>query len=67
MRYGLPPGAALEAITRTPARLLGLEDRVGTLEAGRDADLVALDGDPFELTTRVQWVLVDGKTYSQGN
>jgi imidazolonepropionase-like amidohydrolase len=67
VRSGLPPEAALAAITRTPARLLGLEGRVGTLEAGRDADLVALDGDPLELTTSVRWVLVDGKTYSQGN
>src|SRR5262249_52846699 len=57
VRYGLPPEAALAAITRTPARLLGLENRVGTLGAGRDADLMALDGDPLELTTSVQWVL----------
>jgi imidazolonepropionase-like amidohydrolase len=67
VRHGLPPEAALAAITSTPARLLGLEERVGTLEAGRDADLVALDGDPLELTTSVQWVLVDGKTYAKGN
>jgi len=61
VRYGLPAETALDAITRTPARLLGLESRVGTLEAGRDADLVALDGDPLELTTSIQWILVDGK------
>jgi imidazolonepropionase-like amidohydrolase len=67
VRYGLPPEAALEAITRTPARLLGLEGRVGTLEAGRDADLLALDGDPLELTTSIKWVLVDGNTYEKGN
>jgi imidazolonepropionase-like amidohydrolase len=67
VRYGLPPDAALAAITRTPARLLGLGQRVGTLEAGHDADLVALNGDPLELTTSIQWVLVDGKTYAKGN
>jgi imidazolonepropionase-like amidohydrolase len=67
VRHGLPPEAALEAITRTPARLLGLDNRVGSLAPGRDADLVALDGDPLELTTSVRWVLVDGKTYAKGN
>lgn len=66
VRYGLPAEAALAAITRTPARLLGLENRVGTIEAGRDADLVALDGDPLEGTTSIQWVLVDGKIYEKG-
>jgi imidazolonepropionase-like amidohydrolase len=67
VRFGLPAEAALEAITRTPARLLGLDSRVGTLEAGRDADLVALDGDPLELTTSVRWVLVDGTLYEKDN
>jgi imidazolonepropionase-like amidohydrolase len=67
VRYGLPPEVALAAITREPARLLGLDGRVGTLEAGRNADLVALDGDPLELTTSIQWVLVDGKVYEKGN
>lgn len=60
VRYGLQPDAALRAVTSTPAKLLGLEERVGTIAAGRDADLVALDGDPFELTTSIQFVLVDG-------
>jgi len=67
VRYGLPTESALAAITRTPARLLGLEHRLGTIEAGRDADLLALDGDPFELTTAVRWVLVDGIMYAKGN
>jgi imidazolonepropionase-like amidohydrolase len=67
VRYGLPAEAALEAITRTPARLLGIDGRVGTLSVGRDADLVALNGDPLELTTALEWVLVDGKIYEKGN
>jgi imidazolonepropionase-like amidohydrolase len=67
VRYGLPADVALEAITRTPARLLGIENRVGTVEAGRDADLVALSGDPLELITSIRWVLVDGKIYEKDN
>ncbi len=67
IRYGLPADVALEAITRTPARLLGLENRIGTLQEGRDADLLALDGDPLELTTAIKWVLVDGTIYEKGN
>lgn len=66
VRYGLPPEAALTALTRTPARLLGLDKRVGTIEPGRDADLLALDGDPLELTTSIRWVLVDGIMYEKG-
>lgn len=67
VRYGLSRDAALAAITCTPAKLLGLENRVGTVAAGRDADLVALDGDPLELTASIQWVLVDGKLFDKGN
>jgi len=65
VRYGLPADAALQAITRTPARLLGVDDRVGSLEAGHDADMIALNGDPLELTTSLKWVLVDGKLYEK--
>lgn len=63
VRYGLAPEIALQAITRTPARLLGIDGRVGTIEAGRDADLIALNGEPLEVTTSIQWVLVDGKVH----
>jgi imidazolonepropionase-like amidohydrolase len=60
VRFGLPKDAALSAITATPAKLLGLEIRLGTIAVGRDADLVALTGDPFELTTRIRWTMIDG-------
>jgi imidazolonepropionase-like amidohydrolase len=59
-RYGLPADAALAAVTTVPAKLLGIDDRVGTIAAGRDADLLALSGDPFELTTTVRWTMTDG-------
>jgi imidazolonepropionase-like amidohydrolase len=59
-RFGLPREAALRAITIEPSRALGVDDRLGSIAAGKDADLVALDGDPLEFTTAVRWVMVDG-------
>ena len=60
MRGGLPFDAALAAVTVNPAKLLGVEDRVGTVEVGKDADLVLWNGAPFEPTSRVVGVLLDG-------
>lgn len=60
VRYGLSADHALAAVTKTPASLLGIEDRAGTIAAGQDADLVALSGDPMEFTTAIRWVMVDG-------
>jgi imidazolonepropionase-like amidohydrolase len=59
-RFGLPRDAALHAISATPAKLLGLGSRLGAVAAGRDADLVALSGDPFELTSTIRWTMIDG-------
>jgi imidazolonepropionase-like amidohydrolase len=61
---GLAPGDALRAITLEPARILGLDDRIGSIEPGKDADLVLFDGDPFEYTSHVCKVLVEGKVVS---
>ena len=44
-----------------PARLWGVADRVGSLESGKDADVVVWSGDPFELTTSVEHVFIGGK------
>ena len=60
-RFGLDADKALTAITKSPAKILGIDDRVGTIEIGKDADLVALQGDPLEFTTDIEWVMVDGK------
>lgn len=57
---GLDRTAALEALTIDAARILGLADRVGSLEPGKQADLVLYEGDPFEYTTRVCHVIIDG-------
>ncbi len=61
MRGGLTFDKALAAVTSVPAAALGLEDRIGTLEVGKDADLVLWSGAPFELTSRVIGVWVDGQ------
>lgn len=58
--YGLPWDAALAAITSVPARIWGLADRVGTLEPGKDADVVIWDGDPLEVTTFADAVFIRG-------
>jgi imidazolonepropionase-like amidohydrolase len=57
---GLGMEPALRAITISPAKLLGIDDRVGSLTKGKDADAVVYDGDPFEYTSHVQQVLIQG-------
>ncbi|KYH26595.1 imidazolonepropionase [Halalkalicoccus paucihalophilus] len=61
IREGLPEGAALATVTRNPAEILGIADRVGTLKEGTDADLVVWDGEPFEISTSPKHVFVDGE------
>src|ERR1044072_3943104 len=56
-RYGLPPLAALVSSTSTAAELMGWQDRVGTLETGKLADIVAVDGNPVEDITAMKRVL----------
>jgi len=64
-RFGLPKDVALAAVTSTPAKILGLDTRLGAIAVGRDADLVALSGDPFELTTTVRWTMIDGVLHAE--
>jgi imidazolonepropionase-like amidohydrolase len=63
--YGLSWDDALRAVTMTPAEILGVAANVGTLQAGRDANLVVWDGDPFEFGTRAVRVLVHGREIRQ--
>ena len=67
VRYGLPFEDALAALTIRPAQILGIDDRVGSIAVGRDADLVLFDGDPFEYTSHVLGVLIDGEPVSTGD
>ena len=59
--YGLDAEAALRSVTITPARVWGIADRAGSLEAGKDADVVIWSGDPFELTTAAEHVFIKGR------
>lgn len=61
VKAGMDPFKALQAITINPARHIGIGDRVGSLEAGKDADLVLTDGSPFEVSTQAVRVYIDGK------
>ena len=61
IKAGMDPYEALKAITLNPARHLGIEDRVGSLEVGKDADILIYDGDPFEAGLEPETVLIDGK------
>ncbi|GGD60250.1 amidohydrolase family protein [Lacimicrobium alkaliphilum] len=58
---GLDKQKAIEAATIVPARLWGIDKQVGSIETGKDADLVLFDGDPFEYTTHVKAVLINGE------
>lgn len=60
VRYGMSREAALYAMTMAGARMLGLEDRIGSLERGKDADFIVLSGDPLSTYTRVLQTWVEG-------
>lgn len=62
---GLTFDEALASITIDAARLLGISARVGSLEAGKDADLALYDGDPFEYTTHCTGTIINGKVVSE--
>jgi imidazolonepropionase-like amidohydrolase len=61
VKYGTPPDEALTALTLRPAQTLGVEKLVGSIEKGKDADLVILTGDPLKLDTWVQTTVIGGK------
>jgi len=61
VKNGMDKGKALEAITITAAELTGIDDRVGSLEEGKDADIMITDGDILDFNTNVQYTIVNGK------
>jgi len=65
--YGLPQEIALAACTLYPAQILGLDEKIGSLQKGKDADLALFDGDPLETTTHTTHVIIDGKVVSSSD
>ena len=63
--FGMTWDDALRAITLTPAEVLGVANRVGSLQPGRDANVVVWSGDPFEFATRAEHVLIRGREVTQ--
>jgi imidazolonepropionase-like amidohydrolase len=62
--FGLPRDEALKAITLYPAQILGVGDRLGSIETGKIADLIVTTGDPLEITTQVEQVYINGRPTS---
>ncbi len=65
IKEGLSELTALKALTINAAKVNGIEDRVGSLEVGKDADIVIWDGPIFEIMTRTETVIIDGKIVHQ--
>ena len=65
VKAGMDPFDALKAITINPAEHIGVADRVGSLEVGKDADVVITNGCPFEVMTEVRAVFIDGARIEQ--
>jgi len=61
---GLSEAMAFRSITMNPAKLLGLDHRIGSLEAGKDADIAVFDGHPFSNFTRCRMTMIDGQIYN---
>ncbi len=61
VRAGMDEMEALKAITIYPAEILGVEDRVGSIEPGKDADLAIFNGEPLDIKSEVEMVFVDGR------
>lgn len=66
VKAGMDPFDALKAVTINPAEHIGVADRVGSLEVGKDADVVITAGSPFEVLTEVKAVFIDGNRVDNG-
>jgi imidazolonepropionase-like amidohydrolase len=61
VKEGLDPVTALQAVTINPARIIGVDDRIGSLAVGKDADLVIWSGDPLDVMSRAERAFLDGQ------
>jgi imidazolonepropionase-like amidohydrolase len=59
--YGLPHEEALNALTYSPARIFGIQDRFGSVEEGKVADVLIFDGDPIRSPAKLKMVIIDGE------
>ncbi|MEG6585465.1 amidohydrolase [Dendrosporobacter sp. 1207_IL3150] len=62
IREGLPRDIAMKAITQNAADIIGVGDRIGSIEKGKDADLAIFDGDPFAISTQIEHVFINGQS-----
>ena len=67
IKHGMKAEKALEAITINPARVLGIDNKVGSIEVGKDADIVIWDNNPFEINSNVLYTIIDGKIVYKKN
>jgi len=65
--FGLPQEEALRALTINPAKILGVADRLGSIEAGKDADLFIATGDPLDMKTDVKQLVINGRAIDMSN
>lgn len=65
VKDGMKEEDALKAITINAAEIIGVSDRVGSIEEGKDADIAIFDGNPLDIKTRTKYVLIDGKIIYQ--
>ena len=65
--FGLPHSKAIEALTINPAKIFGVENRIGSLEKGKDADLFICDGDPLDIRANVTNLFINGKEVDLSN
>ena len=68
VKFGMTPATAIQAATVNAADLLGIADQIGSLEPGKSADLIAVQGDPLKdvtLLKKVAFVMKDGKVHKQ--
>ena len=65
-KHGLSFNDAVLSVTRNAAEIAGISDRVGSIEVGKDADLVLFDGDPFEVMSAPELVMINGQRVQCG-
>jgi imidazolonepropionase-like amidohydrolase len=65
--FGLDRDEAIRALTINPARIFGIDDRVGSLKVGKDADLFIISGDPLDLRSEVKHLFIDGQDVDLDN